>query len=165
MTPQKYAEQPNFDVKLMRPGFGPAAELPTVTPASWRLRHTEPAARLSPRTLVRPHAGVGTSCKSCVREIVDGDRCLIDQELPQGSSWTAVPEFPVVALAAARHFGHSRRSSRSGSTITSKKQSSKSAMLPRRAISRAMLRALLLIVSPQHERPSERPRTQDFYGA
>jgi hypothetical protein len=24
---------PNFGVKLMRPGFGPAAELPTVSPA------------------------------------------------------------------------------------------------------------------------------------
>ena len=28
--------RPNFGVKLMRPGFGPAAELPTVSPASWR---------------------------------------------------------------------------------------------------------------------------------
>jgi hypothetical protein len=27
---------PNFGVKLMRPGFGPAAELPTASPARWR---------------------------------------------------------------------------------------------------------------------------------
>ena len=63
----------NFGVKLMRPGFGPAAELPTSSPASrrhgscnsrlvacnsfaatappLRLRHAEPAAQLTPRTL------------------------------------------------------------------------------------------------------------------
>ena len=29
-------QPPNFGVKLMRPGFGPAAELPTLSPAGWR---------------------------------------------------------------------------------------------------------------------------------
>jgi hypothetical protein len=33
---QGWSLRPNFGVKLMRPGFGPAAELPTVSPASWR---------------------------------------------------------------------------------------------------------------------------------
>ena len=27
---------PNFTLKLVRPGFGPAAELPTSSPARWR---------------------------------------------------------------------------------------------------------------------------------
>ena len=66
---------PNFGVKLMRPGFGPAAELPprrqrdgvttvavrhavlrtslAATAAPLRLRHAGPAAQLTPRTLGR----------------------------------------------------------------------------------------------------------------
>jgi hypothetical protein len=48
----------NFGVKPSRPGAGPAAELPTSSPAygvtPLRLRHGEPAAQLTPRTLAGP---------------------------------------------------------------------------------------------------------------
>ena len=69
-------QRANFSLQLPRPGFGPAAELPALprarrrhagcssrfagqrtcaaTGAPRRLRHAEPAAQLSERTLARP---------------------------------------------------------------------------------------------------------------
>lgn len=58
----------------------------------------------------------------------------------------AAPSPPIARNLAARHFGHRRSSDETSSISESGRRSSRSVVPPRRRISRAMLRALELIV-------------------
>jgi len=67
-TSSSLKSRPNFTLKLVRPGFGPTAELPTSSPAPWRHagcssplgfceRHwRQPARRFGFGTRDRPHS-------------------------------------------------------------------------------------------------------------